>query len=78
MKKEYKCSCCGEKIDSEKYDMKNYGWQVDGLYQCSGTCFNIEFRKRYKESKTNIYGACSNGNTRGKVIDRGYERHGSR
>ena len=47
MKKEYKCSCCGEKI-KEGYDMKNYGWQVDGLYQCSATCFNIEFRKRYK------------------------------
>ena len=78
MKKEYYCSCCGEKIDSEKYNMKEYGWQVDGLYQCSGTCFNIEFRKRYKESKTNIYGACSSGNTRGRVIDKGYERHGSR
>lgn len=77
MKKEYKCSCCGEKI-KEGYDMKKYAWKVDGLYQCSATCFNIEFDKRYKASKTNIYGACGVGNTRGKVIDKGYERHGSR
>ena len=78
MKKEYYCSCCGAKIDDRKYDMKNYGWQVDGEYQCSATCFNIEFRKRYKESKTNIYGGCTVGNTRGKFIDKGYERHGSK
>ena len=78
MKKEYKCSCCKKKIDSEKYDMKNYAWQVDGLYQCSATCFNKEYDKKYVGSKTNIYGACSVGNTRGKFVDRGYERHGSR
>ena len=77
MKKEYKCSCCGEKI---KFDgsMKEYAYKVDDDYQCGFNCYSKEFDKKYKANKTNIYGACSLGGTKGKVIDRGYERHGSR
>lgn len=76
MKKERYCSCCGNKI---KFDgnWKEYAYKVDELYQCGWSCFSKEFDKRYNASKTNIYGGCI-GNTKGKVIDRGYERHGSR
>lgn len=77
MKKEKYCSCCGEKIPFNG-NWKEYAWQVDGKFQCKGTCFFKEYDKKYVGSKTNIYGACSVGSTRGKVIDKGYERHGSR
>ena len=75
-KREYYCSCCGDKI-KHSGNMKEYAWQVDGLFQCSASCFSKEFDKRYKASKTNVYGGCLR-NTRGRVIDKGYERHGSR
>ena len=77
MKKEYYCSCCGEKIKFSG-NWKEYAYQVDGEFQCGWNCYSQEFDKRHKASKVNIYGACSNGNARGKVIDKGYERHGSR
>jgi hypothetical protein len=76
MKKEYYCSCCGEKIKFTGR-VKEHAYKVDETYQCSYKCYSIEFDKKYKESKTNIYSGCL-GYTRGRSVDRGYERHGSR
>ena len=76
MRKKRYCSCCGKEIKfSGKWE--EYAWKVGSKYQCSATCFSKEFDKKYKASKVNIYGG-GVGNTRGKVIDKGYERHGSR
>lgn len=76
MRKEYYCSYCGEKVRFTG-KTKDHAWKVGSKYQCSATCFSKEFDKKYKASKVNIYGG-GVGNTKGKVIDRGYERHGSR
>ena len=76
MKKEYKCSCCGEKIKFSG-NLKEYAYQVDGEFQCGWNCYSTEFDKKYKASRNNIYGGCL-GNKKGRVVDGGYERHGSR
>lgn len=77
MRKKRYCSCCKEEIKfSGKWE--EYAYKVDEDYQCGWQCYSTEFDKKYKESKTNIYGAVTVGNTKGKFVDRGYERHGSR
>lgn len=70
------CSCCGKefKMTTKK---KYYKWQLDNEMFCSYTCYSKVFDSKYKASKT-VIASKSYGSTKGRVVDGGYERHGSR
>lgn len=74
-----KCKCCGKKIDTEFLRMKDWAWRLDDKIYCSYSCYPKEFDKKYKASKVNIAGGGSDDTcTRNRIIDKGYERYGSR
>lgn len=69
-----KCSCCGKEFNMR--NKKEYKWQLDNEVFCGYTCYSKVFDSKYKAAKTSATSIL--GNTRGRVIDGGYERHGSR
>lgn len=74
-----KCGCCGKKIDTQFINLGDYKWKLDGKYYCSYSCYSKEFGKKYKASKVNVAGGGSDDTcTRNRIIDKGYERYGSR
>ena len=70
-----KCSCCGKEFNIRS--KKEHKWQLDNEIFCSYTCYSKVFDGKYKASKFNL-NASESGYTKGKVISKGYERHGSR
>ena len=69
-----KCDCCEKEFNVE--NKKTYKWQLDNEFFCSYKCYSKVFDSKYQASS--ISGSSRLGYARGRTIDRGYERHGSR
>ena len=69
------CACCGKKFKMTG-KKKEYKWQLDNELFCSYTCYSKVFDSKYKAAK--VANNIMLGNSRGRFVDRGYERHGSK
>lgn len=68
------CKCCNKEF-KVPCPVNDFKWKIKGAYFCSYSCYSKTFDKLYKafnNSKVSV------GNTRGRVVDKGYERFGSR
>lgn len=69
------CACCKKK-GKLPCSVKEWKWQLDGEIYCSYACYSKVFDSKYQASSITSNSRLSY--SRGKVVDRGYERHGSR
>ena len=69
-----KCSCCENEFKIE--NKTTYKWKLGKEYYCSYKCYSKVFDSKYQASSITTNYRLSY--SRGKVVDRGYERHGSR
>lgn len=70
-----KCSCC-KKDKKLPCSYKEWRWKLDKEVYCSYACYSKEFDKKYQASSISVKSKLNY--LRGKVVDKGYERHGSR
>ena len=75
LQRTFKCSCC-DKVFPLPCSTKEYKWKLDNEFYCSYSCYSKEFDKKYQASTITANNKVSY--SRGKVVDKGYERHGSR
>lgn len=75
MAKVIECACC-KKIKPLECAVKDYKWKLDGEFYCSYSCYSKVFDSKYQASS--IAGNSRLSYSRGRMVDRGYERHGSR
>lgn len=69
--------CAGCKKEKELLgSAKEYKWQLDKEFYCSYSCYSKAFDSKYQASK--ITATTRLSYSRGRMVDRGYERHGSR
>ena len=69
------CACCKQKKKLE-CSAKEWRWKLDGEYFCSFKCYSKVFDKKYKASSINVSSRLNY--IKGRMVDKGYERHGSR
>lgn len=70
------CSCCEKKFNLVG-SVNEYSWKLDGDIFCSYSCYSKVFDSKYQASSISANLNVS-GYTRGRIVDKGYERHGSR
>lgn len=74
MERFIKCECCNKEIKID-CTMKEYPYKLDKKIYCY-KCYSKEFDKKYQASSIGCYSRL--GYAKGRTVDKGYERHGSR
>lgn len=75
MKTIKECDCCKQKFELP-CSMKEYPQKIKDKFYCGWKCYSKTFDEQFKASSISI--SSKLGYSRGRVVDKGYERHGSR
>ena len=75
MKTIKECDCCKQEFPLP-CSMKEYKLKISGKFYCCWKCYSKTFDSQFKQATSSI--SCKLGYARGRMVDKGYERHGSR
>ena len=75
MKAIKQCDCCKQDFELP-CSIKEYRFKIKGKFYCGWKCYSKTFDSQFKASSINVSSRLSY--LKGRMVDKGYERHGSR
>lgn len=75
MKTKKECDCCKQKFELP-CSIKEYPLKIKDKFYCGWSCYSKTFDSQFKASSIGLSSRLSY--IKGRMVDKGYERHGSR